>query len=352
MANTAYRETAHPLRCNTVSFGCWQNMIMQNTVCHAPSDTAFQHRTPRPLQTLLTECQVAKHCQQGSLSTQAYDNLQNHYQPQQQIRCYPHICWEMLPTYPVLQTGPSHWKTCICPVLWDPHSQEQLGHLEGDCVFWNTMVYTVTENLIKMSICVRDVPVLCRNQNCPTNCLNPQNRVLLSSIAHLLIKKFSVFYAPCRFIQMFTTAHHLSIFDARWNLSMLYHPTLKIHFNIILPPTPRSSKWPGIWLTLSLTITHTHTHTLTHRSPSGQDFNLLWQVLTNQDEIMWLQVGFPSSAATAQIGFPSSAATAQITFSSVKLHPSLIEIGCCRNLCSSAILHPLKIGGIGVPQHQ
>jgi len=77
------------------------------------------------------------------------------------------------------------------------------------------VVYTVTENLITMSICVRYVSVLCRYQNCPTNCLIPQNRVLLSSIAHLLIKKFSVFYAPCRFIKMFTTDQHLSIFDTR-----------------------------------------------------------------------------------------------------------------------------------------
>jgi len=171
--------------------------------------------------------------------------------------------------------------------------------------------------------------------------------------AYLLIKKFSVFYAPCRFIKMFTPAQHLSMFDARRSQSMLYHPTLKIHFNIILPITPRSSKWPGIWLTPSLTHslsrTHTHTHTHTHTTlhththievPSGQDFDLLWPVLTNNDETTWLQIGFSNSAATAQI-----------TFSSVKIHPSLSELGWCWNLCSSGILHPLKMGGTGVPQH-
>jgi hypothetical protein len=170
--------------------------------------------------------------------------------------------------------------------------------------------------------------VLCRNQNCPTNCLIPQNRVLLSSTAHLLIKKFSIFYAPCRFTKMFTTAQHLSIFDARWNQSMLYHPTLT-SILILSSPTPLSSKWPATWPTLS--------NTYTHRSPSGQDFDLLWPVLTNEDETTWLQLGFPNSAATAQI-----------TFSSVKLHPSLSELGCCQNLCSSGILHPLKMGGNGV----
>ena len=164
-----------------------------------------------------------------------------------------------------------------------------------------------------------------------SNRLITQNRVLLSSMAYLLIKKFLVFYAPCRFIKMFTPAQHLSIFNARWSQSMLYHPTLKIHFNIILPMTPRSSKWPGIWLILSLSLTHIHTHT---EVPGGQDFDLLWPVLTKHSDTMWLQLGFPNSAATAQI-----------TFSSVKLHPSLSELGCCWNLCSCGIVHPLKMGG-------
>jgi len=51
---------------------------------------------------------------------------------------------------------------------------------------------------------------------------------------------------------------------------------------------------------------------------------------------MWLQIGFPNSTATAQI-----------TFSSVKLHPSLSELGWCWNLCCSGILHPLKMRGTG-----
>jgi len=88
-------------------------------------------------------------------------------------------------------------------------------------------------------------------------------------------------------------------------------------------------------LTHSLFLSQTHTHA---EVPGGQDFNLSWPVLTKHDETTWLQLGFPSSAATAQI-----------TFSSVKLHPSLSELGWCRNLCSSGILHPLKMGGTGVP---
>ena len=72
----------------------------------------------------------------------------------------------------------------------------------------------------------------------------PCSRVLLQKLSgSQLIKKFPAFYGTRRFITAFTKARHLSLF---WDISIeslrSFH-FLKIHFNIILPSTPGSSKW-------------------------------------------------------------------------------------------------------------
>ena len=74
--------------------------------------------------------------------------------------------------------------------------------------------------------------------------LNPWSRVLLEKLTgSQLVKKFPSFYGTWRFIATFTRARHLSLSWARSIQSMLPSHWLIIHFNIILPSTPGSSKW-------------------------------------------------------------------------------------------------------------
>ena len=58
-----------------------------------------------------------------------------------------------------------------------------------------------------------------------------------------VINKFSAFYGFRRFITALTRAHHLSPSWARSIQNMSLPHSLKIHFNMILPPMPSSSKW-------------------------------------------------------------------------------------------------------------
>jgi hypothetical protein len=76
-----------------------------------------------------------------------------------------------------------------------------------------------------------------------TNSLTAWSRILEKFIVVYaqLVKKFPVFYGTRRFITVFTRARHWPLSSARL---IQYTPQFPdIHFNIILPSTPRSSEW-------------------------------------------------------------------------------------------------------------
>ena len=79
------------------------------------------------------------------------------------------------------------------------------------------------------------------NLNCK---LTPCSRVLPEKLTGpQLVKKFPAFYGTRRFITVFKRARHLFL---SWATSIQSTPPSslsKIHFNIILPSTPGSSKW-------------------------------------------------------------------------------------------------------------
>jgi len=86
--------------------------------------------------------------------------------------------------------------------------------------------------------------VYCWRQSNIMNLLTPWSSVLLENLTGpQVVKKFPTFYGTWRFITVFTSAHHLSLFWARTIQCMPPSHFLKMHFNIFLPSVPRSSKW-------------------------------------------------------------------------------------------------------------
>jgi hypothetical protein len=72
--------------------------------------------------------------------------------------------------------------------------------------------------------------------------ITPWSTVLEKLTGRQLVKKFPAFYATRRFITAFTRARHLSL---SWTVSIQSMPPshfFKIHFNIILPTMPGSSR--------------------------------------------------------------------------------------------------------------
>jgi hypothetical protein len=74
--------------------------------------------------------------------------------------------------------------------------------------------------------------------------LTPWSRVLPEKLKRPeLLKKFPTFYGTRRFITAFTRARHLSLSWATLIQSMPPSNLSQVHFNIIHPSMPGSSKW-------------------------------------------------------------------------------------------------------------
>jgi len=72
----------------------------------------------------------------------------------------------------------------------------------------------------------------------------PCSRVLPEKLTGpLLVKKFPTFYGIRSFITAFTRTWHVSLSWDRSNKSMPTFYILNIHYNIVLPFMPRTSKW-------------------------------------------------------------------------------------------------------------
>jgi hypothetical protein len=88
--------------------------------------------------------------------------------------------------------------------------------------------------------------------NSLTHSPTPCSRVLSKKLTGpQVVNKFPILYETWRFITAFTSARHVSLSWARSIQSMSPpSPCLKIHFNIILPSTPTSSRWSrSLWST-------------------------------------------------------------------------------------------------------
>jgi hypothetical protein len=59
------------------------------------------------------------------------------------------------------------------------------------------------------------------------------------------VRKFQTYYLIRKFVAVFTKSHHGLLFWTRRIDSKVSHPYFNIHFNIILPLTPRSSSFPS-----------------------------------------------------------------------------------------------------------
>jgi hypothetical protein len=76
-----------------------------------------------------------------------------------------------------------------------------------------------------------------------TYLLIPWSRVFEKLTGSQLVKKFPAFHGTRRFSTAFTRAHHLSVISANQSSPCPLSHFLKIHLNIFLPSTPRSSHW-------------------------------------------------------------------------------------------------------------
>ena len=115
---------------------------------------------------------------------------------------------------------------------------------------------------------------------CVCVCVTPWSTVFLQKLlSPQLLKKFPSHYRIQRFITVFTTARHLSIFwgEAITAILTLSAYSLKIHFNITLTPTPLSFRFTP---TKTLYAFTSH-HTFLMPRPS----QTLW--FDNQHRIWW-----------------------------------------------------------------
>jgi len=111
--------------------------------------------------------------------------------------------------------------------------------------------------------------------------LNLWSRVLLEKLTGLQpVKKLLAFYGTRRFITAFTGVPILSHIDP---VHVLTSHILKIHFNIILPSTPGSSRWsPSLIFpvkTLYTPLLHTcYVPRPSHSSQIDHPNNIWWMV--------------------------------------------------------------------------
>jgi len=74
--------------------------------------------------------------------------------------------------------------------------------------------------------------------------LTPWSKVLLEKLTGFQpVKKLPAFYGTRRFINTFTSTHHISLTWASSIQSITPHRTSWRSINVILPPTPGSPKW-------------------------------------------------------------------------------------------------------------